>query len=110
MTTTQNATKVPLPAGAVSVEPWYHPDKPIDAPPSNGEPGSVRYFTGSEWTVERDDPQTALQVQLDGNQYADGRVERFIVLDGDPLTPAQARHLADVLVAAADEIDRWATR
>jgi hypothetical protein len=95
MTTTSTASTVPIPVGAVCVEPWYHLDQPCGAPPSNGEPGSVRYFTGSEWTVQRDDPQNAIQVQLGGNQYADdGRVERFIVLDGDPLTPAQAGELA----------------
>lgn len=104
------ATSMPFPAGAVRVEPWYHPDQPIGTE-SNGEPGSVRYFIGSDWTVHRDDPEPHLHVQIDGNQYVDdGAIERFILVDGDPLTPSQARELADVLRAAADEADLMASR
>jgi hypothetical protein len=33
-----------------------------------------------------------------------------VVLDGDPFTPAQARKLAEVLRAAADECDTMAQR
>ncbi|BBY82110.1 hypothetical protein H7I53_14505 [Mycolicibacterium pulveris] len=107
---------LPLPVGAVCVEPWYHPDKPAFES-SNGEPGSLRYFIGSKWEVSRADPsEKPLLVQVDGNQYADdGLVERFVVLDGDVMTPGQARQLAAVLTAAADDIEaaietEWARR
>ena len=43
----------------------------------------------------------------------DGRVERGITVHAasdNPITPAQARELAAVLVQAAEDIDRWAIR
>ncbi len=108
--TAPHPAAVALPAGAVYVDDWYHPDQLVGDPPSNGEPGSLRYFTGSEWTVERPEPYNAdISVQLDGNQYADGPIERFIVLDSEnALTPAYARQLIAVLTEAVDEADLMA--
>ncbi|MCV7219854.1 hypothetical protein [Mycolicibacterium elephantis] len=108
MSTTSTAHGLPFPAGAVRVEPWYHPDKPFGGE-SNGEPGSRRFFVGREWTVQRDD-EGDVRVSVDGEQTAEGTVERFIVVDGDPFTPGQARDLADALRAAADEADLMAQR
>jgi hypothetical protein len=51
-------------------------------------------------------------VYIAGTQELDGTVEREIVVHqlhaDDPIMPQQARQLASALVAAADEIDRWA--
>lgn len=102
MTAVTDPRELPIPAGAHRVAPWYHADTPVGSESHCG-PGSLRYFTGREWRVSRGDPEDTVHVQLDGNQYADGRVERFVLLDGDPLTPQQAHELSVVLRAAADE-------
>ena len=103
--TAPHPAAVALPAGAVYVDDWYHPDQLVGDPPSNGEPGSLRYFTGSEWTVERPEPYNAdISVQLDGNQYADGPIERFIVLHGGE------RAYPGVCPAAHRRVDRGGRR
>jgi hypothetical protein len=68
-----------------------------------------RYFTGSPWVLDRD-----VSVSIDGTQDPDGRVTRFIlVAEGKyerltELTSITARELGRALIAAADEVDRWA--
>ena len=48
-------------------------------------------------------------VYVDGLQYADGRVDREIRVcqlhTDNPLTPSDARRLADALIAAADAVE-----
>lgn len=87
---------MPLPPGAMYVDDWYDIDSPEPA----------RYFRGSSWLIKRDNRNTDMCLLVDGSQYVDGRVNRFVVLDDDAMTVAQARQLAAALVAAADEIDR----
>jgi hypothetical protein len=99
--TTTDLANVPHPAGATAVFEWY------DTQP--GPYSAQRYFRGGSWVVERDNRDTDMCVQVDGVQNADGRVERFVVLDDDNLNPVQARQLGAALLAAADEVDR-ATR
>jgi hypothetical protein len=109
-TSTTNLANVLHPAGAVSVAPWYNPDLPVSADHSPG-PDSQRYFAGSLRVVKRD-----VEVLIDGTQHADGTIERSINVMEDgyerlmDLSSDRARQLGQALLAAADEIDGWATR
>lgn len=111
--TTNQLANVPLPAGAVRIVGggWEHLD-------ITGLP--VRYFDGTPRGVELDERHDDIEVLIAGTQYADGRVQREIMLytldtaDGQsltdligPLTLAQARQLAAALTAAADEADGY---
>jgi hypothetical protein len=55
-------------------------------------------------------------VLIDGTQHADGTIERSINVMEDgyerlmDLSSDRARQLGQALLAAADEIDGWATR
>ncbi len=56
-----------------------------------------------------------VSVQPTAVQFADGRIDEGgghepprIYLGDDALASTQARELADLLVTAADEVDRWA--
>ena len=56
-----------------------------------------------------------VSIQPTAVQFADGRIDDGgvhepprIYLGDDALTSTQARELADLLVTAADEVDRWA--
>ncbi|MGV0719007.1 hypothetical protein ABQE93_26765 [Mycolicibacterium sp. XJ662] len=106
MTTTPTAANIQMPAGAVSVDSWYHPDQRIGDPPLNGgEPGSLRHFTGSSWAVEYGNGGS-VSVLINGEQHADGRIERNIAIDDDSFSVGQARQLAAALAAAADEVEQ----
>jgi hypothetical protein len=73
-----------------------------------------RHFTGRSWVVQHlmgngrvvDD----VTVRIDGWQWADGRVERDVVVQLRvahwPLPVPQTRELARVLMAACDECER----
>jgi hypothetical protein len=96
--------QVSFPAGAVKAD-W----------PDLGSPNAFRYFEGSRQVVDRRKDLRGSQdilVYIAGTQELDGTVEREIVVHqlhaDDPIMPQQARQLASALVAAADEIDRWA--
>ncbi len=107
MTTTTDLANVPHPAGATHVADWYDLQFGIDH--------VSRYFSGSSRVVERDGNDRDLVVQIDGTQGADGGVtRRILVFDGNTeaveLSGARARQLARALIAAADEVDRWAQR
>jgi hypothetical protein len=90
---------IPRPAGAMRVCRWE--DTETSRP--------YRYFVGSSWSVDMPGSGGELEIWIDGMQHHDGSVSRDIVvsdLDADhPLTLAQARQLAAVLIAAADEAD-----
>lgn len=92
MTAAIKSPDVPLPAGAVKVFEWEHPD-------ITGLPQPVRYFDGTLRVVTIEQPTTQdVEVQVQGTQWADGAVEREIVVhqmhrDG-AITIAQACHLA----------------
>ena len=90
------------PAGAVRVCKWE--DTETSMP--------YRYFVGSSWGVDMPGRGGEIEIWIDGMQHHDGSVSRDIVvceLDADhPLTIAQARQLAAVLIAAADEADELA--
>lgn len=75
-----------------------------------------RDFNGGAWLVG------AAEVTIEGRQYADGRCRSRIILrlstsrdsvgpgnqlPDHPLTPAEARELAQVLRAAADRVERY---
>lgn len=91
-------TPVPLPAGAVSAEGW--------------QPEGLRVFEGEERHIGE-----SIKVWTHGIQHIDGRIDEgaieapLISVDGitweDGISSANARRLADLLVMAADEIDRW---
>ena len=102
-TTTDPYPHIPLPAGAVTAE-WQDP----------GTSGVYRYFEGSHWVVgPSEDPRQSQggEVYVRGCQELDGTVEREIaVYELHPdrcVTAQQARQLAEALVAAADEVERW---
>jgi hypothetical protein len=96
-TTTDNLANVPHPAGATAVHEWD---------PYADTATTTRYFRGGSWVIERADRAIDMCLQVDGIQHADGRVERFVVLDDDNMTAALARRLAAALVEAADEVER----
>jgi hypothetical protein len=52
----------------------------------------------------------ACEVSVLGQQFSDGRVERYILCDADTneLSAERAREIGAALMAAADEIDGWA--
>jgi hypothetical protein len=106
MTTT--IPPVPLPAGAVKAEEWQ-PDGPL----------TYRVFEGEERALEE-----GITVWTHGVQYWDGVIDDGtrdqcseapgISVDGvcweKNLSSETARRLADLLVMAADEVDRWVQR
>ena len=107
---TTNTADVPPPAGAVEVHEWY-----------NLAGALSRYFTGSAWVIERDDrPWVAerdardISVRIDGTQYPEGRVTRFIgIFEGNrelltelltELTGTDAIEVGRALIAAGEEV------
>lgn len=87
---------VPVPSGATEVEEWS-----LDG-------GTARSFGGTKRLTETLFG-VDVRVEIIGTQYIDGSIERFIVISDDGLLcPAEARHLAANLLAAADELDRLA--
>jgi hypothetical protein len=62
-----------------------------------------RWFTGQRRVV---DPDHDIYVRVAGEQYADGRIDRWVSVEEAirPLTVAQAKALARALIAAAEEI------
>jgi hypothetical protein len=98
---------VPLPAGAVRVGGWEHPN-------STGLPQSVRYFDGTARDVTGDqrlplgDGRTkTVTVRIKGCQWGDGTVERDITVHElhweDGMSIAVAAELADSICGAVNE-------
>jgi hypothetical protein len=87
----------PHPAGAVSIDPWR----------DDGDAVIYRSFTGRSWVVEREHDD--IFVHVDGLQYATGAVERWVGLNDHVISPADARQLARLLIAAAEEVDTVAS-
>jgi hypothetical protein len=96
-----NPNPIPLPAGVVLVDDWQADD-----------PQPYRVVMGADRGIDGHD----LRVRPSAIQFADGRIddghiERLAIHVDDcdrTLTAAQARELAAVLLAAADEVDGWA--
>lgn len=91
----QMCVDLPAPAGAVEMFDWMEWD--------DGE--YRRQFTVSKTRLH------GVVVELGGTQHSDGRVEHCIVIADDAeedigLTADQARAVAQVLLAAAGELDR----
>jgi hypothetical protein len=93
---------VPVPAGAVRAEDW--------------EPERYRVFEGEQRYINE-----SISVWTHGLQHADGTIDDGtsreapgIAISGvhweDAIDAETARRLADLLVMAADEVDRWAQR
>jgi hypothetical protein len=104
-----NLANIPHPAGAVRVYEWYNNDQPVGAVVNHVNAETARYFVGTARLIGRPDTDD-IRVAIDGTQYADGQVERNILvgeLHPDwPLTPALARDLIAVLAAVADEVEQ----
>ena len=106
--TTTARWNVPIPGGAARTEEWQQ-DGPF----------TYRVFEGEERTIG-----DGIRVWTHGIQYQDGRIddgarERCleapgISVDGvyweKNLSSETARHIADLRVTAAGEVDRWAER
>ncbi|BBZ11590.1 hypothetical protein [Mycobacterium branderi] len=92
---------VAAPVGAVVVEEWG------DAL----TPQAFRLFYGPTHTVELEHGQT-VEVITRGAQSANGGIEESGILvyggSDDAMPPDAARKLAAALIAAADEVDRFA--
>lgn len=72
--------------------------------PDDGD-GYLRHFTVTSRRVD------SLSFDVGGIQYSDGRIEHHIVTDsGEHLTAEQARALAAVLLASADQLDGLAAQ
>lgn len=95
-------TDPPIPAAAIKAWDWEPPQR-------TGMPDATRYFIGTARSVESGERghRDNAEVQIEGVQHSDGRVERAIRVSrvGDELTITQARQLAAALLAAADEAD-----
>jgi hypothetical protein len=108
MSTTTTAPDVPLPGGAVRVHEWERPEV-------TGYPESARFFVGASRTVDIEQQRGGnIEVTVDGTQWADGRIERWITVyqmhPDSPAASGEARKIAAALIECADEADRWATR
>ena len=72
-----------------------------------------RYFLGTSRRVSCPDVPN-ITVSIDGYQHADGHAVRYIVVDtvhtDNPLPPDLARSLIAAWTAAADEVDKMASR
>lgn len=92
--------RLPRPYDAVSVD-RAHPS------------GNARSFTGTTRSAERSDldgePDEATTVAVLGVQRATGSIDRWLSVRNaeGPMTPAEARRLARLLIAAADEIQLY---
>lgn len=65
----------------------------------------ARYWVGPSRKVVLDSGDECFDV------FIDGRIQRCITVHAasdNPVSPAQARELAAVLIEAANDIDRWA--
>jgi hypothetical protein len=90
----RNHSEVPHPAGALSVAGWRL------------EGGSARSFRGTRRGRAEDPAGRSICVNIDGDQYIDGTVDRYISMNVNAcLDSAKARDLAAHLLAAADEVD-----
>ena|ERR1700738_4594777 len=120
--TTPHPAIVALPSRAVNASEW----EPTD------DGTFYRYFDGKERDTTTDAKGLrGFSVFASGFQFEDGRIDDgtdpafsstgpcvYIGqicndgarMQGDPLTADAARRLADLLAAAADEVDGWATR
>ena len=95
-------TPVPLPAGAVFADDWQPED-----------PQPYRVIMGADRGIDGRD----LRVRTSAIQFADGRIDGGRIerpgvhvddIGDHTLTAGQARELAAVLLAAADEVERMA--
>jgi hypothetical protein len=97
---TPNTNCIPLPAGAITAE---------RQDPSTRH--AYRYFEIRRWLIEA---RTPIAVMVGGIQHPSGRVQPEVTISqlhqDDPITAAQARQLARVLIAAADEVELQASR
>ncbi len=110
--TTSTTTPIPdvsAPPGALVLNEW--------------QPSGYRIFEGEQRDIEQVGLSEQVSVWTFGHQLADGSIvnDRVpgewgeitpgIAISGvqweEPLTAATARHLADLLVTAADQIDGW---
>ncbi|BCZ25267.1 hypothetical protein MYSE111917_13295 [Mycobacterium senriense] len=83
------------PTGATMVDEW----DTVEA--------AFRVFDGPEWSINHagHGPQSEIVVSVVGRQYVDGHAECQVFIDcpNTPIiAPAQARKLAQALIAAAD--------
>lgn len=95
---------VPLPPAAVLANDWDH---------------GRRIFEGETRELAHDSSDTLIQVWTFGYQADDGRITGSQCADLDtgisvsglcweePISAETARKLADLLVTAADEVERW---
>jgi hypothetical protein len=102
--TTATTPDVPIPAGAKCVDDWQ-----------GDAPMPYRLLFGERRNIDGGTNYTT--VQITAVQFADGRIDDgrmheppHVYLGDDSLTSVQARELADLLIGAADEVDRWAQR
>jgi hypothetical protein len=80
------------PTGATRVDEWEN----VEA--------AFRVFDGPEWSINHG-TQADIVVSVIGRQYVDGRAECQVVIDCPDtpiIAPAEARKLAQALIAAAD--------
>ncbi|MGV0778747.1 hypothetical protein [Mycolicibacterium elephantis] len=97
---------IPLPPAAILANDWDH---------------GRRIFEGETRELAHDSSNTPVQVWTFGYQADDGRIigsqcagdlDAGISVSGlcweEPLSAETARKLADLLVTAADEVERWA--
>jgi hypothetical protein len=90
----RNHSEVQRPAGALSVTDWRL------------EGGTARFFRGTRRGTAEDPAGRSICVDIDGDQYIDGTVDRYISMNVNAcLDAANARDLAAHLLAAADEVD-----
>lgn len=83
----------PLPIGAIDVGEWRF------------DGGNARRFWGTEHVIVTKDGDD-VRAEIAGFQYRDGRIDRFIVINGTLfLYASEARQAAAHLLAAAEEME-----
>jgi len=95
MANTTTAQQIPAPAGALSVDEWRTEG-------SSGE--QFRPFKGTSRQLEH--CGGLVDLNISGEQYADGRIERFVFVGDLCLDPPHLVQFARAFLAAHDEIQR----
>lgn len=95
MTTTESPN-LPIPSGAYEVDTWH----------SNAEGIPWRPFRGAHHDIDvRYSDRGYIRLQISGEQYADGKVERYVSVGGEfSLFPAEVHEIAGALIEMANQI------
>jgi hypothetical protein len=86
---------------------WLPPEGALNVQPYNAA-NDHRTFIQSVDMLDENDPRYSPRVVVEGKQYVNGRVERWIAIyaTGERLSAADACRMAGFLLNAADGLDK----